>query len=129
MIPLTERAEKQIAARRGNYGAKRNENSFPFIARRLQVWFKNNFDVDVHIEDWHVADFMVEFKRGRAEARRAAGVPPNPDDPEDAVAYLQWVEWLFPDADTANMLDNIDRLKIAASTFEDDPTVCNEDEE
>ena len=97
MRNLLDRAKDQISARKGGYGTERKENSFPFIARRLQVWFKNNFDIDVQIDDWHCADFMVEFKRGRAEARRAAGIPRNPDDPEDAVAYMQWVDWLFND--------------------------------
>lgn len=92
---LLERAADQIRSRKGGYGPDRRENSFPFIARRIQVWLKNNFDIDVNIEDWMCADLMVEFKRGRAEARRAAGVPRNPDDPEDAVAYMQWVDWLF----------------------------------
>lgn len=92
MDDLLTRGKRQIDSRRGGYGGK--ENSFEFIARRWRVWFKNNFDVDLSIDGMHVASLMVDFKKGRAEARRAAGVEPHPDDNEDAVAYEQWAEWL-----------------------------------
>lgn len=93
--PLLDRGMRQIESRRGSYGGK--ENSFEFIARRWTTWIKNNFDIDIEIQGWMVADMMADFKKGRAEARRAAGVEPHPDDREDEVAYTQWSEWLFPD--------------------------------
>lgn len=110
--PLLDRAKAQIESRRGGYGGR--ENSFEFIARRFVVWFKNNFDIDLPLDGHHVASLMVEFKRGRAEARRAAGVEKHPDDNEDAAAYLQWEDMLHPlhtddipfeDADTVENFD------------------------
>lgn len=111
---LLDKAKNQIDSRRGNYGAKRHENSFPYIARRLRTWALNNFGIDLPWEDWHVADMMHEFKRGRAESRRAAGAPAVPDDPVDAIAYEQWAEWLRGDAQTVVDLDNDDTAEMEA---------------
>jgi hypothetical protein len=105
--PLLDRARKQIESRKGGYGGR--ENSFEFIARRFVVWMKNNFDIDVPLDGHHIALLMVEFKLGRAEARRAVGIQ-HPDDLEDAAAYMQWGDVLDPLATEEMPFEDVDTV-------------------
>ena len=81
-------AAEEAASRKGSYNGR--ENSFEFIARRFAVWFRNNLDLDVPFDGAMVADLMVEFKRGRGEARKAAGAMRVEDDAIDAASYMAW---------------------------------------